>query len=73
MARRPDEAIDQLRKTLQLDPHFAMTDFYLGMAYEAKQLYPQAVAAYRKAHEIFAGRSRNRWARTRVCDVRDED
>jgi tetratricopeptide (TPR) repeat protein len=52
MARRPDEAIDQLRKTLQLDPEFAMTHFYFGMAYESKQLYPQAVAAYRKAHEI---------------------
>src|SRR5262249_28027984 len=52
MARQPDRAIDELRKTLQMDPDFAMTHFYLGMAYEGKQMYPEAIAAYRKAQEI---------------------
>ena len=52
MARQPDRAISQLRQTLQLDPDFAMTHFYLGMAYEGKQMYPEAIAAYRKAQEI---------------------
>jgi cytochrome c-type biogenesis protein CcmH/NrfG len=52
MARHPDQAITQLGKTLQLDPDFAMTYFYLGMAYEGKQMYPEAIAAYRKAQEL---------------------
>jgi tetratricopeptide (TPR) repeat protein len=52
MARQPDQAIDQLRKTLQMDPDFAMTHFYLGMAYEGKQMYQEAIAEYRKANDL---------------------
>jgi TolB-like protein/serine/threonine protein kinase/tetratricopeptide (TPR) repeat protein len=52
MARQPDPAIEQLRKTLPMDPDFAMTHFYLGMAYEGKQMYPEAIAEYRKSEEI---------------------
>ena len=52
MARQPDAAIEQLHKTLEMDPDFVMTHFYLGMAYEGKGMYQEAIAAYRKAHEI---------------------
>jgi len=52
MARQPDRAIEQLRKTLQMDPEFSMTHFYLGMAYEGKEMYQEAITEYRKSEEI---------------------
>jgi tetratricopeptide (TPR) repeat protein len=42
--RQEDEAIAQLEKTINLEPHFAVTYLYLGQAYEQEKLYPQAVA-----------------------------
>lgn len=53
MARQPDRAIAQLQKSLELDRNYAMTHFYLGMAYEAKEMYPEAITAYRKSEEIY--------------------
>jgi serine/threonine protein kinase/Flp pilus assembly protein TadD len=47
-ARQNDEAIAQYQKTIDLEPRFVDTYFYLGQAYEQKKLYAQAIAAYQK-------------------------
>jgi TolB-like protein/Tfp pilus assembly protein PilF len=52
MARQPDPAIEQLHRTLELDPDFAMTHFYLGMAYEGKQMYNAAIDEYQKSAKL---------------------
>ena len=48
-AGRNDEAIAQLQKALELDPNFAATHMGLGLAYENKRQYEQAVTAFQKA------------------------
>lgn len=51
-ARRFDEAIEQYKKTLELDPNFVTAHFFLGRAYEGKGMYDQAFAEYLKASEV---------------------
>jgi len=46
--RRFDEAIEQYKKAIELDPKFATTYYFLGRAYEAKREYVDAVQAYGK-------------------------
>jgi TolB-like protein/tRNA A-37 threonylcarbamoyl transferase component Bud32 len=48
-ARRYDEAIIQSRKTLEIDPHFARAHYWLGLAYEQKSMFDQAIAAFQEA------------------------
>ena len=44
--RRYDEAIDQLRKAVELDPTWHMARFWLAEAYAANGQHPQAVNEY---------------------------
>jgi tetratricopeptide (TPR) repeat protein len=48
-ARRYDEAIQQYRSTLDLNPNFSFTHCTLAMAYEGKHQYEDAIAEYNKA------------------------
>jgi DNA-binding winged helix-turn-helix (wHTH) protein/TolB-like protein/Tfp pilus assembly protein PilF len=48
-ARRYDESIEQLRKTLELDPTFLQARLWLAMAYAAKGLYVEAAAQLERA------------------------
>ncbi len=48
-ARRYDLAIEQYKRTLDLDPDFARTHFYLGLAYEATGRLQEAEAELRAA------------------------
>jgi Flp pilus assembly protein TadD len=48
-ARRYDEAIEQLNRTLTIDPNFYATRYALGTVLHAKGQYSEAVAEYRKA------------------------
>ena len=41
--REYDRAIEQFRKTLEMDPNFSMAHFRLALAYEQKGLYEKAV------------------------------
>jgi len=52
MARQYDQAINQLRNTLEMDPNFALPRVVLGQAYEQKGLYPQAIVELQKAAAI---------------------
>ena len=47
--RQYDRAIDQLRKTLELDQNFATAHEWLGDAYEQRGMYGEAVAEWDKA------------------------
>ncbi len=50
--RRYDQAVEQYRKTLELDPNFPSGYLHLGLAYEQKALYQDAVAACQKARAL---------------------
>jgi TolB-like protein/DNA-binding winged helix-turn-helix (wHTH) protein/Flp pilus assembly protein TadD len=51
-ARDPDRAVEQLRKTIELDPNFATSYLYLGLAYEQKGMNEAAIAEFSKAVAI---------------------
>jgi eukaryotic-like serine/threonine-protein kinase len=49
VARQPDRAIDQLRKTLAMDPNFAPARRLLEEVYEQQGMLKEAVAEWQKA------------------------
>jgi adenylate cyclase len=51
-ARRYDEAIERLQKTLTLGRNFADTNYFLFEAYANKGLYQEAVAAYARQKQL---------------------
>ena len=51
--RRYDEAIEQLRKTIEMDQSFQYAHWQLGMAYEMKGSFPDAIAEYLKARQLY--------------------
>ncbi len=51
-AHHYDEAIQQCKQTLVLDPNFSMGHWCLGQAYLAKRLYPQATLELQRANEL---------------------
>jgi len=53
--RRYDEAIEQGRKALEMDPNFAAGHWFLGRPYEQKAMYPEAIAEFQKAVELSGG------------------
>jgi TolB-like protein/tetratricopeptide (TPR) repeat protein len=48
-ARQYDQAIEQLRSTLELDPAFPQTQRYAARAYLQKEMHTEAIAALRSA------------------------
>jgi tetratricopeptide (TPR) repeat protein len=51
-ARRYDAAIEQVKKTLALDPNFYYSHYLLGWAYYGKGMYREAISAHRKSLEL---------------------
>ena len=51
-ARQYDKAIEQLRKTIEMDQSFYYAHWHLGLAYQLKGSYQEAVAAYQKARNL---------------------
>ena len=49
-ARDYDKALEQCRKTLEIEPHFGAMSTYIAQIYELKQKYPEATAELEKAH-----------------------
>ncbi len=54
-ARQYDQAIEQERKTLELDPNFIPALDTLGMAYVQKSMYREGMAEFEKALVISPG------------------
>jgi tetratricopeptide (TPR) repeat protein len=52
MAREYDQAIEQLRNTIDMDPDFILPHLVLGQAYEQKKAYDQAITELRRAADI---------------------
>jgi TolB-like protein/Tfp pilus assembly protein PilF len=51
-ARQYDKAIEQLRKTIEMDQSFYYAHWRLGVAYEMKGSLQQAIAEYQSAREL---------------------
>lgn len=54
-AGRYDEAMQQCRKTLELDSHFAVAHACLARAYEYKTMYKEAIAEIQEAINLSGG------------------
>ena len=51
-AGRFDQALTQARKTLEIDPNYWASYQTLGLVYERKKQYPEAIMALEKAHSL---------------------
>jgi serine/threonine-protein kinase len=60
-ARRYDEAITQLQRTIEMAPRFAPAHADLGIAYDAKGDHAEALEAFQKANEIDRTPDRDAW------------
>jgi tetratricopeptide (TPR) repeat protein len=54
-ARQNDQAIEQERKTLEMDPNFITARLFLGYAYLQKSMYREGTAEFEKALAISPG------------------
>ena len=52
-ARRYDQGIEQLLKTIEMDQTFQYAHWQLGMVYEMKGSFPEAIAEYLKARQLY--------------------
>jgi TolB-like protein/DNA-binding winged helix-turn-helix (wHTH) protein/tetratricopeptide (TPR) repeat protein len=52
VARRYDEALQKSKKTLEMDPNFAVGHYELGQALEQKHMHGEAIAEFHKAIEL---------------------
>jgi tetratricopeptide (TPR) repeat protein len=55
LAHSYDESIRQSRKTIEMDPNFALAHNQLGQAYLQKHMYDEAVAELQRAVLLSAG------------------
>ncbi len=51
-ARQYDRAIEQFRKTIDMDPNFASAHFDIAESYVVKRMYAEGIAEYRKGLAI---------------------
>ena len=61
IAREPDLAIEQCRRTIEMDPSFSRVHSYLGWAYLEKAMYSEAITELEKARDL-SGASPSRTA-----------
>jgi tetratricopeptide (TPR) repeat protein len=52
MARRYDQAVQQLRKTLEIAPDYWYARMWLGTAYGAQGQWPEAIAEFNRVRQI---------------------
>ena len=48
LARQPNQAVEQLQKTLELDPEYPLAHLFLALAYNQKGLHGQAIAELKR-------------------------
>lgn len=54
-ARKFEAAMDQLQKTIELDPYLPFAQFYLGLSLVLQRRYAEALIAFKKVEEITGG------------------
>jgi serine/threonine-protein kinase len=59
LGRRYDDAIEQCKATLEMDPNYYAAHLYLGESYEQKGMYAEARASLERARKISGGRARD--------------
>jgi tetratricopeptide (TPR) repeat protein len=55
LARRHDEAVAELKKTLELDPHFVNAHNHLGLNYLQQKKYDEALAEFKQLRSLTNG------------------
>ena len=55
----PGKAQEQHTKTVEMDPNFGLTYFYIGILYNDKGMYKEAIPEFQKAIDLTGGLS---WA-----------
>jgi len=50
--QKPEQALEQFKRTLELDPNFAVAHYAMGLAYEQMNRLDEAVAAFEKGIEL---------------------
>jgi Flp pilus assembly protein TadD len=56
-ARQYDAAVEQLQKTIRMNPHFWVGHLHLGKVYEQKGMYQAAIEEFTKARDLSEGNS----------------
>ena len=56
-ARQYDRAIEECKKTIEMDPSFIRAHRQLGMNYEQKGMYPEAIAEFLTVQELTNGKA----------------
>jgi TolB-like protein/Flp pilus assembly protein TadD len=56
LARDYDKAIEQEKTVLEMDENFALAHRYLGLAYEQKEMYVEAISEFQKAKSLSGAR-----------------
>ena len=56
-ARQYDAAVEQLQKTIRMNPHFWVGHLHLGEVYEQKGMYREAIEEFTKARDLSEGAS----------------
>ncbi len=51
-----DQGIEQLRKTIEMDPSFVIAHHRLGLAYERKRMYSDAILEFQKVFDLSGGK-----------------
>ena len=54
-ARKYDESIDKYTQTVEMDPNFSTTYYFMGMPLIAKKMWGEAIATYQKFHQLSGG------------------
>src|SRR5262249_51787245 len=55
IAHRTDEALTQIRKTIRMDPFFALAHYVQGEAFVQKKMNQEAIAEFQRAIELSPG------------------
>ena len=55
-ARNPDQAIDQLKKTIEMERSFPLSHLFLAMAYRQKGMYNEAIKEVEEEIKLPSGR-----------------
>src|SRR5436190_13890706 len=66
ISRRYDESIRQSRKTMEMDPHFAVAHYQLGQAFVQKRMHDEGMAELQQAIGLSGG---NKTFRSALADA----